>query len=486
LCFNLINPSALSYYKYSKDNKYKIPISDLLDEITLKHIQSFIKQDETVQSLSLKISIGEEKRTVVLNLSKLESGYADAASVSVFVIDITAQVKNKELQEENEIIEKSLEFRTQFLANMSHEIRTPLNGIVGMVDYLVGMEGINTEVSEYLNIVKASSGQLLNVVNDILNLSRLESGKFELRPTKAYLPEIIERGISWFDSRFKEKFIQVDLQLNVPYWKALYFDETRLLQVLSNLLGNAIKFSPVNEKIEIRVSQVEETENSLEIKFQIFDKGIGVSKENQKKLFSVFGKIESKENTEGTGLGLVIAKQLVALYGGEIGVESELGEGSEFWFTVKLSKDENVIVSSRGEELIETNEITNRKIKALLVDDWAVNREVGKLLLQKYNFEVDLAVNGLEAFQKTVKGDYEVIFMDVQMPVLNGIESTEKIRKTLLEHSPIIVGLSSNAMEGDDEYYIKKGMDFYITKPISNDKIVGIRSRIESKFKNQV
>lgn len=484
LSLNVINPSALSFFKYSKENRYKIPIADLVDEITLDNIKYFLAQDEVMKSCNLVINIEGEQRNIVLNLSRLKSSYTDVSSISVFVIDITAQLQIEELKKEKKIIQKSLEFRTQFLANMSHEIRTPLNGIVGMIDYLVGMDNINKEVFEYLDIIKNSSDQLLSVVNDVLNLSRLEAGEFELIPTKAYLPEVIERSISWFNSRFKEKNLKVDLKIKVSYWKSLYFDEARLLQVLSNLIGNAIKFSPPEEHIEIIVSQIEEGNKSLKVKFQIIDKGIGISRINQEKLFSLFGKVEIKKNIEGAGLGLVISKQLIDLYGGEIGVVSTEGKGSEFWFTVKLSKEPGVIINTNGSEKIELQEVSTRKIKALLVDDKLVNRKVGGLILKKIDFDIDYAENGLEAYQKVLEGNYEVVFMDIQMPIMGGVEATEKIRKTMLTSRPLIIGLSANAMEGDDEYYLKKGMDYYIMKPITGEKISVLRGVIEKKIKN--
>ena len=450
-----------------------------MSEAFLKEYDEFLNAN--IEHLSKRVQLGD--RHAIVNFSLVEGEYFEGKSISIFLIDVTAEVEKEQLEKSHQIIQKSLEFRTQFLANMSHEIRTPLNGIVGMIDYLLGMDGIKEEVEEYLRIIQSSSNQLLSVVNDVLNLSRLESGKFELNPVSAYLPQVIERGITWFEARLKEKELNLKLEVNIPYWKALFFDESRLLQILSNLLGNAIKFSPQNSDLIVKVDQINEDDDRIKFKFEVIDQGQGISKENQEKLFSIFGKIEQNVNKEGTGLGLIISKQLVELFKGEIGVESELGKGSKFWFTAVLDKRMPSLSSSTlvMEEDVMI-EVSNRKIKTLLVDDKQVNRKVGGLILNKLDFEVDEAENGEEAYKKAVNGNYDVVFMDIQMPIMNGVEATKQIRKTLMEDSPIIVGLTANAMEGDGDYYLKQGMDFYIMKPITSEKIIKVRSAIEAKL----
>lgn len=473
------NLTALHFFNYKKDNRFQIPLDEFVDKAFLKEYDEFLNSNQ--HHHSKRIEFGG--RHGVVNFNIVDGEYFNGKSISIFIIDVTAEVEKEQLEKSNQIIRKSLEFRTQFLANMSHEIRTPLNGIVGMVDYLIGMEVINGEVEEYLRIIQSSSNQLLSVVNDVLNLSRLESGKFELNPISAYLPQVIERGITWFEARLNEKNINLKLDVNISYWKALYFDESRLLQVLSNLVGNAIKFAPQDSDLHVRVNQIEENEDKIKFKFEVIDNGQGISKENQEKLFSIFGKIEQSVNKEGTGLGLIISKQLVELFKGEIGVVSELGKGANFWFTAELDKrmpSQSTSTIVMEEEMLV--EVTNKKIKALLVDDRAVNRKVGGLILKKLDFDVDEAVNGEEAFHKTLSGDYDVVYMDIQMPIMNGVEATTQIRKTLLKNSPIIVGLSANAMEGDSDYYIKQGMDFYIMKPITSEKIIKVRSAIEAKL----
>lgn len=476
-CLAKYNEATLNFFEYNGENLFQIKLNEIADEDFIENFNNFQKSDENVATFKFTF----KEKTAVANFGKVEGNYLDRPSISVFIIDITAESEKEKLEESNEIITKSLAFRTQFLANMSHEIRTPLNGIVGLIDFLTEADNLPPELKAHLKIIQGSSDQLLAIVNDILNLSRLESGKLQLAPKVNYLPQSIEKGNSWFEARLKEKNIKLDLNFKTNYWKALDYDEARLLQIISNLMSNAVKFSPSNSTILFEINECAETEECISYKFKIKDEGKGISQKNQTKLFSLFGKVDDKDNVEGAGLGLMISQQLVKLFNGTIGVQSEEEKGASFWFTIPFKK-----AKAPAFEPIEVKQIkaaSKVNLNALLVDDKMVNRTVAKLILSKLNFTVDEAKNGQEAYEKALENNYDVIFMDIQMPIMNGLESTKKIQAKLKSNSPLIVGLSANAMEGDGESYIQQGMDLYETKPITIEKITNLRLVIEEKIK---
>jgi PAS domain S-box-containing protein len=378
--------------------------------------------------------------------------------------DITEQLANEELSKNIEIAERTTKLKQQFLANMSHEIRTPMTGVLGMIDLLMTTK-LDQQQQEYTQTIKSSADGLLSILNDILLLSKMEAGKLELHPVNFNPRAMLEQIKILFDPLTKQKNIDliIDIKNEIPEY--IYADITRIKQIITNFISNAIKFTD-NGSITLCFSFLNNLKSFLEFKVDVIDTGIGISTENQQKLFSVFSQVENtyKRNTEGIGLGLTICKELAYLMGGEIGLISSIGNGSDFWFTF-LAKEVNKSEIFESEKQLIDYKNLKLNFKILLVEDTVVNQKVISLMLSNVGCEIEIAKNGLIATEMFRENKYHLILMDIQMPVMDGVETVSFLRKKY-QNLPPIIGLSANAMEGDAEKYISLGMDDYLTKPI--------------------
>ncbi len=371
---------------------------------------------------------------------------------------------------------KALETRTNFLANMSHEIRTPLNGIMGFTEILMQKKLDLDSKAEVEHIRNCSEG-LLQIINDILDISKMESGKLEFTHDVLSIKDCIEKSISVVETNLKEKDLKFDYKVSSQIDEKLIGDEMRIRQVLLNLLSNAIKFSPDRGTISLNLSLENDDHSFQTLYFIVEDKGIGISPEQQEKLFESFNQADSSISKKygGTGLGLAITKKIVNRLGGDIWIESEINKGTKIHFTIKLPKAGSELISIKkpSSNRFNSDLILNPKLSmdVLVAEDNKTNQILLEKMLKKIgDFNITFAENGRDALNELEKRSFPLIFMDVQMPLMDGLTATIKARKEL-DYQGIIIGLSANAFEEDFEKGKEAGMDYYLSKPVNSKKL---------------
>ena len=424
----------------------------------------------------------------ICNLSIITDTKNNALFIEGVVRDVTLlKLTNRELIEAKDLAESSLMVKEQFLANMSHEIRTPLNGIIGVIDLLEQTE-LAKEQGSYLKTIKASSETLLNILNDILDLSKIEAGKMELRAAPLSLKKLIKKLKALFASRAATHLINLQFHLNKNIPKVIEADEMRLIQVISNLIANSIKFTPRGGSIDIALKLMADKNDDLLIRVDVRDSGIGIKKDDLEKLFTNFTQLDTSttKSYAGTGLGLSISKQLVEIMGGKIGVTSNLGLGSTFWFSFTAKRSYEKVVEEEEQKEIKdgVKKFTDLIPSILVVDDNLVNRDVAGEILKKSGCRVDLASNGIEAVYKAKANNYDIIFMDIQMPEMDGIEANKQIKGLKLKKQPLVVAMTAYSLKEDEERFLDAGLDEYLAKPIRANQLIGKVEQLFMGFKS--
>jgi len=426
---------------------------------------TFNESGEITGAINTLIDITEQKR--------IEKELTEAKVFAELATIIAEESKNKAESATN-LAKDAVKAKQQFLSNMSHEIRTPMNAIIGFTKVVLKTE-LTAKQKEYLAAIKTSGDALIVLINDILDLAKVDAGKITFEQTPFKLALSISAMLHLFEIKIHEKNLVLIKEFDAKIPKILLGDSVRLHQIILNLVSNAVKFT-TEGSITVGVHLLQEDEEQASIEFSVKDTGIGIAEDKLEDIFENFQQATSSTSRlfGGTGLGLAIAKQLVEQQGGNIQVKSKIGEGSTFSFVLNFQK------TTAGAEL-ETaltefdSEINN--IKVLVVEDIPLNQLLMKTVLDDFGFERDIAANGKIAIEKLQSKAYDVILMDLQMPEMNGFEATEYIRNTLHSKIPIIA-LTADVTTADLERCKEAGMDDYIAKPVDErllySKIIGI------------
>lgn len=377
--------------------------------------------------------------------------------------------------------DKSNQAKGQFLANMSHEIRTPMNGVIGMLEVL-SETSLTNEQKKYIQIIQKSGENLLSIINDILNFSKIESGKMEISPKPFCLVSCLQEVLAFFTHQASSKKIHLKYIIENPGISQIIGDELRIKQVLINLIGNALKFTEVGEVIVtvfLKEKHLPDSKEPFNLFFSVKDTGIGIAKEKQKILFKAFSQVDTTSTRKygGTGLGLAISAQLVQMMGGDITVESSTGLGATFTFSINvlqatIPQKQRITLKLDNEKNLE-NFARNYPLKILVAEDDLINQKVLDRILTQLGYKAKIVANGKEALAYCKANVFDLVFMDIQMPEMNGLEATTLILESI-ESPPMIVALTANVFAESQAAYLKAGLNKVLSKPIRKEDIVKI------------
>jgi PAS domain S-box-containing protein len=490
-------PSFVSYKKIEGDCLYVNPAASVITGYTqeelMKDYIGALFNEETAQYISTKI-IGNLRKTGITKYEvtgKIKNGASRIFAGTSFLIendafatiasDVTeAKIIETERLEALEQANAANKAKSEFLANMSHEIRTPINAITGMT--IIGKSAADMKQAAYcFGRIEEASILLLGIINDILDMSKIEAKKFELSPSEFHFEKMLQKVINIFSFNMEKKRQKFKVNIDNTIPEVLLGDEQRLMQIITNLVGNAVKFTPEDGSIRIDTCFLEEKDGICTIQVMVTDSGIGISPEQQKNLFVSFQQAENSTSRKfgGSGLGLAITKNVIEMMGGKIWVESELGKGAIFAFTVQLKRvegrDYNSGVNDEYEEgQNQIPQFAGRHL--LLAEDVEINREIVLALLGPTLLDIDCALNGKEALSMFSKypEKYDMIFMDVQMPEMDGYEATRSIRSLNIPNAKTIpiIAMTANIFKEDVEKCLESGMNGHIGKPLGPDEVL--------------
>ena len=461
------NKAAAEYYGYSREQLLNMKISDI-NKLSKEQISTIVKDisEKKVSRIIGKhqLANGEFRNVEIFSGPFTVNGKTKLISI---IHDITERLENeKALSEAKEAAESANKAKDEFLANISHEVRTPLNGVMGMLQLLQVAE-LNNEQQLCVTTALQSSRNLLKVLNDVLDFTKIEAGKMELYNEQFELAELIKQCLELFKIQAEEKKLQLSAKITPGTPNFYIGDEGRIRQILFNLIGNSIKFTE-SGSINIKVfSLPHPQQNKQRLFFSVEDTGSGIPDDKIEHIFDSFTQVDGSlsRKYQGAGLGLSIVKRLVNLIGGNISILSEIGVGTTIIFCVHLENCEPP-VNLQADKEEET--FINTPLRILLVEDEKVNRLLAQKFLEKINHKVVCAENGEMALEELRKNSFDAILMDIQMPVMNGLE-TARIIRTSQEFKTIsnipIIALTAHATNKDKEIALQTGMNGYISKP---------------------